>query len=137
MTFVTDDLEDACRRIAKKARGRTSNASPESIVGRRIALTLDQIDAVRQRQRALGKRHVDKELYLDSEIMNLRSKPVLKNNWLEQTRLRNEYGRMLDSSERHAQRLAIENETALQHLHTRLMELWNIYCQLATDDGDS
>lgn len=137
MSFIADDLEDKCRRIVRKQKQQPTEPTPSTFVGREMALTLDHMNTVRERQRALGARFVDKELYIDTQIMNLESRPSLANNWLEQTRLKNEFNRMLDRAEWHAQRLAIENESALQHLRTRLLELWNMHDQLSLEHGDT
>ena len=137
MSLIADDLQDKCRRIVRNLKKNSSEPTPATFVGREIALTLDHMDKVRERQRVLGARFVEKELYIDTQIMNLESRPSLANNWLEQTRLRNEFNRMLDRAEWHAQRLAIESESTLQQLQSRLLELWNMYNQLSIEHGDT
>lgn len=137
MSIIVDDLEDKCRRIVRKQKQQPTEPTPVTFIGREMALTLDHMDTVRDRQKDLKKQLLEKELYCHSEIMNLEHRPSLRNNWLEQTRLKNEFNRMLDRAEWHAQRLAIENESALQHLQKRLLELWNMYDQLSLENGDT
>ena len=134
MSIIADDLEDKCRRIIRNLKKHSPDPTPATFIGREMALTLDHIDKVRERQRALGARFVDKELYIDTQIMNLEQRLDLLPDWLERTRLKNEFNRILDRAEWHAQRLAIEGESALQQLQTRLLELWNMYDQISLED---
>ena len=131
MSFIVDDLEGKCRQIVRSSKKHSLEQTPATFVIREIALILDHIERVREQQRNVGAAFVDKELYLDTEIMNLDSRPSIKGNWLEQLRLKNEFNRMRDQAEWHAQRLAVENELALQRLQARLVELLNMYDQLS------
>ncbi len=136
MSHIVDDLEDNCRRLVRKSKKQSPEQTPATFVVRKIALYLDQLDRLRNQQRDLGRRFVDKELYIDSQIMNLRNRPSLTNNWFEQTRLRNEYDRRLDQNEWQAQRMAMDYESQLQQLQLRLLELVNMYDQLSLEHGD-
>ena len=132
MSLIAADLEVTCRRIVRKQkRQESSEPTPSTFIVREMALTLDCMDAIRERQRSLRARFLDKELYFDTQIMNLGEYTKRIANWLERTRFENECNRMLDRAERHAQRLAIENESALQQLQKRLLELWNMHDQLS------
>lgn len=119
MTMIADDIEENCRRIARKVKVNRPDPSPATFIGREIALTLDHVDVIRERQRALEAWFMEKQLYIDTQILNLKTKPSLINNWLEQTRLTNEFVRMLDQIERHTHRTATEISSLLQQLQKR------------------
>lgn len=136
MSFIVDDLEQQCRRIVRVLRNQSSEQTPATFIAREIALKLDHLEVVRKRQRDLGRRFVNKELYIDSQIANLRNRPSLTNDWLGYMRLRNEFDRILDRAEWHAQRFAVEIESRLQDLQQRLLELVNMYDQLSLEHGD-
>ena len=136
MSFVADDLEANCRRLVRALRKQPIDSTPARAVAREIALTLDHLDSVRSRQRDLGRRFVDKELFMDAEITGLRSRPSLTNDWFSYIRIRSELQRMLDRVEWHAQRLALRTESVVRELQSKLLELWNMYSQLTYDNGN-
>ena len=137
MSFVANDLEDTCRRIALNLKGHSAEPIPATFIGREIALTLDHMHEVRVRLKGLQARLVERQLSINTEIMSLKSRPSLINNWLEQTRLKNAFGHMLERAEWHTQRLTAESESRLQQLRSRLLELWNLYDQLSLAHGNT
>ncbi len=136
MSLIAADLEVTCRRIVRKMKIRSSEPIPTTFIAREMALILDCIDTVRERQRALGAGFVNKELYIDTQVMNLEEYTERIPSWLERTKIKNELNRMLERAEWHAQRLVIESESALQQLQKRLLELWNMHDQLSLEHGD-
>ena len=135
MSSFTRDLEGRCRHIVQRLAEQSLDPSPIAIVGREMGVLLDQIDNVRKQQEALKAQLLDRELQLGTQILNLDSRPSLKNNWLEQTRLRDEYTRRIDSAKWQHQRLAMDYESTLRQLHLRLLELLNMYDQLTLANG--
>lgn len=137
MSSFIHDLEDKCRQIVHKLTREPLDSSPVTFVGREMAVLLDQIDNVREQQKALKAQFLEKALQLGTQILNLDSRPSLKNNWLEQTRLRDEYTRRIDSAKWQHRRLAMDYESTLRQLHLRLLELLNMYDQLTPKDGNT
>jgi hypothetical protein len=137
MSLLAGRLEDRCRRLVGRLLKPAAEPTPVTFVVREMALTLDHLDVFRQRQRALESWFVEKQLDLNTQIMRLKTNPILKDNWVEQTRFRNEFIRMLDANEWRTTRAATEISTSIQQLQTRLLELWNIYDQISTHDGDT
>ena len=137
MSIVADDLEGKCRRLVRNMKEHASEPTPATFVGREMALTLDHMDTVRKRQRVFDEWFVEKELYISTQIMNIEERVDLLPDWLERTRLKNEFNRMLDRIKWQAQRHAIEEESMLRQLQTRLLELWNMYDQLSFEHGDT
>lgn len=137
MNIIADDLEDKCRQIARDVKKQPLRDAPAALVGREIALMLDHMAIVRGRQRALIRRLKARELYIDSQIMNIDNRIDLLPDWLERTRLKNEFAQMLDQIENHTQRALVEGDTALRQLQVRLMELANMHGQLSLEHGDT
>lgn len=137
MNNFIDDLEGKCQRIVHKLTKQSSEPRPVTFVGREMAVLIDQIGKVREQQKKLNAQLLEKELHLDTQILNLDSRPSLKNNWLEQTRLRDEYASRIDHAKWQHERLTMDNESTLRKLHMRLLELLNMYDQLSIQHGDT
>jgi hypothetical protein len=69
--------------------------------------------------------------------MNIDDHIGLLPDWLERTRLENEFTQRLDQIENHTQRALIDSDSALQQLQVRLMELLNMHEQLSFEYGDT
>jgi hypothetical protein len=137
MSVIVDGLEDKCRRIAHEMKELSSGAMPATFVGREIALALDHMDAIRGRQRALLERLHEREVHIDTQIMNIDDHIGLLPDWLERTRLENEFTQRLDQIENHTQRALTDSDSALRQLQVRLMELLNMHEQLSFEYGDT
>lgn len=137
MNNFIDDLEDKCRSIVHKLAKQSAEPTPVTFVGREMAVLIDQVSKVRGQKKKLKAQLLDKELHLDTQILNLNSRPSLKNNWLEQTRFRDEYTSRIDNAKWQHERLAMDNESTLRKLHMRLLELLNMYDQLSDQHGDT
>ncbi len=137
MSMIADEIEDRCRRIGRKMKTHVEDPTPATFISREIALTLDHVDVLRTRQKDLEAWYMEKRLYIDTQILNLKTQPSLMNDWLGQTQLANEFIRMLDSAEGHTQRAATEISSLLQQQQKRLLELWNMHDQISTQYGDT
>lgn len=137
MSWGLGDIEDRCREVARQTRKQLDNPAPSHSIGREIALTLDHVDLLRERQRALERWLLDKQMFVDTQILKIRSRSTIINNWVVEKQLTNDFIRMLDSAEWRTQRTATEISSQLQQLQKRLLELWNMYCQLTTEHGDT
>lgn len=130
MSCITDSLDEKCRRIVRKMKKHPSEPTPVTFIEREMALTLDHMDTIRERQKALSAWSIEKELYIDTQILNLEQRADRLPDWLERTRFKNKLNQMLYKVEWDVRRLAIEEESALQQLRKRLLELWNMHDQL-------
>jgi hypothetical protein len=99
MSIIVDDLEDKCRQTTRDMKRGPLDLTPVTFVGREIALILDQIDKIRDREKALMRRLQARRLSIGTQIMNIDSRTDLVPNWLERTRLKNEFTQMLDKIE--------------------------------------
>jgi len=137
MNGFVEGLEDRCKHIVHNRKQTPSEPTPATFTVREMALLLDHIDTIRERIEDLKSQFLEKELSIDSEVLNLKSRPSLKNNWLEQTRLKNEFNQTLDTAERHMQQQVAENDRTLRQSHLRLLELLNMHDQLTFEHGDT
>ena len=129
----SENLEARCRRLVNSQSAETSD--PASLIEHEIALTLEQIDAVRSHEQQLENRLTEREMDLKTRILNLKT-PALEYDWDRWAR-RKQMTHQLETSlvrlEQLFQRLAVERETRLHTLQDRLMELWNRREQVAVD----
>lgn len=137
MSFIAKDLEEKCRRIARKVTEHDFGATPVAFIGREMALVLDHIDTARKRYAKNRAELREKELELGSEILNTEERVDLFPNRIERIRLVQDLKRSLDHILMAAQRLAAETESAVQHQQLRLLKLWNMYDQLSIEHGDT
>jgi hypothetical protein len=137
MSFIADDIEDKCRRIARKVAKDASEATPNTFIGREMALLLDHMDTIRKRHKNQRAQLLEKELDIGTQILNTEERIDLIPNRMERMRLVRELKQMLDRITLASQHLATETESALQHLQERLLKLWNMHDQLSNDHGDT
>ena len=136
MTLMTEELEHKCRQIAGSIKRRPPEATPEAFVMRELALLLDHVDTIRDRQKAMRRRLREKELFFDTQTMNIDKRIDLLPSWLERTKLKNEFARMFERVQTRIHRILIEDDAAILRLQVRLLELLNMYEQLSIEYGD-
>jgi hypothetical protein len=135
MSIIADNLEERCRHIVRNIKRRASEPTPATFVGREMALNLDQMDVIRERQKELKAQLLKRELEIGTQILNTEERADLVPNKLARMQLVNELKQMLDQIKSQTQHLIIENESALYKLQTRLLQLWNIHDQLSFEHG--
>ena len=126
MSIIADNLEEKCRHIVRDIKKHASEPTPATFVGRDMALNLDHMDAIRERQKVLKAQLLERELDIGTQILNTEERTDIVPNKMERMQLVNELKQMLDQIKSHTQQLIIENESALHRLQTRLLHLWNV-----------
>ena len=129
---ATDNLESKCRRLVER---ETNDAGPTGQVAREIALTLDQIDAVRNEGTRLDDRLIEREMDLKTRILNLKTPPLEYDwdRWAKRKQMTHQLETSLVRLEQQVQRLSLDREQRLHRLQDRLMELWNRREQVLID----
>ena len=130
MSIIVDSLEENCRAIVRNLEKQPSEPGPMTFIGREMALHLDHMDAIRQRQKELKAELLKRELEIGTQILNAEERADLIPNMMERMQFVNELKQMRDQVQAQVQRLSVESELALQKLRTRLMQLWNMHDQL-------
>ena len=137
MSIIVGPLEEECRRVCRRIEAQLENGEPSSQVIREMALVLDHVDQVRERRKAVDQWCLEKHLFADTQILNIRSRSKLLANWVVETQLVNECLRVRDNADWKRLQSASDMAAQLQGLQKRLMELWNMHLQLYTSNGDS
>jgi len=134
-----EDLERICRGIVREAKqGEGIDPSCDSVV-REMALTLDHIQRLRQRNHQAQTIFVQRECELSSEIMGLHPNVHYANpaDWLERKKM--VFGLMatLARVENRRAQADTDHEKQMMVLHNRLLELLNAHAQLRQYNGNS
>lgn len=114
----TERLEEKAKRIVSSSQKMASTNSVEAIMRSEIALTLSQINSVRNLHEKLRRNLLRLECYIDTEIMRRtpRLPAFIEHRIAERDMLR---ARLL-TIEAERRRLAVVEEKELRELHGRL-----------------
>jgi hypothetical protein len=135
MSVVVGAVEDECRRVCRDVEKQFANAEPSNQILREMAMVLDHIDQVRERNAAVDRWCLEKNLFADTQIMNIRSRSRIVANWVVETQMVNDCMRLRDNADWKRLQSAADTTTQLQKLQKRLLELWNMHVQLYTPNG--
>ena len=130
MSNITDTLEEKCRAIVHNMEKQVSEPVPATFIRREMALHLDHMDTIRERQKVLKAELLERELEIDTQILNIEERIDLVPDRIERMQLINELKQVLEQTKLKTQRSLMETEFALQKLQTRLLQLWNMHDQL-------
>ena len=112
---------------------------PGTFVERELALTLDHIQRLRQRDRRLRRGLLERECDIDTQIMNISPSAhrYMPHRWAEQSRMIIQLTAALAAVEDQRRRVNVDYDKRMQTLHDRLLQLLNMHAQLHQYDGDS
>lgn len=126
----TRDLEDKCRALVDR---RSTPTGPAKHIADEVAVTLGQLDEVRNHTRQLEERLTESELNLRTRILNLKT-PIHEYNWDRWAR-RKQMVHQLEGTlvklEQQIQRLATDRERRVHALQDRLLDQWSKWEQVS------
>src|SRR6266540_3645497 len=128
-----DTLEEKARGITKWLNGSSNGSPVSSIIKKDIALTLDQIEGLRNVHENIRKNLVRLECYIGTDLLGLKPKPHDYDNHHRSER--NKLKDKLLKIEEERRRLSVEEEEKLQKLHEKLLSLMHKIEQLRLENG--